>query len=56
MNEKGVYHLDIKVENIMVKMITNDEIDFKLIDFGHSYCENTVSFSFLFLFNYLIVC
>jgi len=38
LNKKGVYHLDIKVENIMMRT-TNEGIDFKLIDFGHSYSK-----------------
>ena len=46
LNTKGVYHLDIKAENLMVKK-TNKDIDVIIIDFGQSYCENNVSYALL---------
>ena len=46
LNTKWVYHLDIKVENLMIKK-TNKDIDVKIIDFGQSYLENNVSYALL---------
>ena len=40
LNRKGVYHLDIKPENFLIKKI-NEEFVFKVIDFGHTYTEQT---------------
>ena len=50
LNRKGVYHLDIKPENFLIKKI-NEEFVFRVIDFGHSYTEknNQVSFQHLIL-------
>ena len=50
-NQKGVYHLDIKPDNILLRKV-NNEIEFKFIDFGHTYFEQNNSVSFhLFLYN-----
>ena len=50
LNRKGVYHLDIKPENFLIKKI-NEEFVFKVIDFGHTYTEqnNQVSFQHFIL-------
>ena len=44
-NQKGVYHLDIKPQNILLRKV-NNEIEFKLIDFGHTHFEQNNSVSF----------
>ena len=46
-NKKGIYHLDIKPENFLMKKI-NKELVFKVIDFGHTYIEQNNSVSFLY--------
>ena len=45
LNQKEVYHLDIKPDNILLKKVEN-EIEYKFIDFGHTYFgqNNSVSF------------
>ena len=43
-NQRGVFHLDIKPENILLKKV-KEEIEFKLIDFGHTYFEQNNSVS-----------
>ena len=49
-NQKGVYHLDIKPGNFHFKKI-NEDFVFRVIDFGHSYTEqnNLVSFQHFIL-------
>ena len=44
-NQKGVYHLDIKPQNILLRRI-NNEIEYKFIDFGHTHFEQNNSVSF----------
>ena len=44
MNHKGVYHFDIKSENLLLKEV-NGEFDFKIVDFGHTYSEKSNSVS-----------
>ena len=51
-NKKGIYHLDIKPENFLIKKI-NEEFVFKVIDFGHTYTEQNNSVSFQYFYYYL---